>query len=280
MQRQDGQRPEGRRRLNRAMVSGLALLGVGAMAGGILSTALSADAATPTTTSTVSGSSTTGGTSSTAAPGGASARSGPPPGGGALSSSGTVTAVGASSVTIQTSTATTTYAVTSSSDIDKNGEAALSDLAVGDAVTFSTVTTNGTTAIDRLHAGNAALDMPQGGPGGALSSSGTVTAVGASSVTIKTSTATTTYAVTSSSDIDKNGEAALSDLAVGDAVTFSTVTTNGTTAIDRLHAGSAALDMPQGAGPGGGPGPGYGAPPSSSSGTSSSSGSGTTGSSV
>jgi hypothetical protein len=166
--------------------------------------------------------------------------------------------------------------VTSSSDIDKNGESTLSVLAVGDAVTFSTVTTNGTTAIDKLHAGNAALDMPPGGPGGTLSSSGTVTAVGTSSVTIQTSSATTTYAVTSSSDIDKNGESTLSALAVGDAVTFSTVTTNGTTAIDKLHAGNAALDMPPG-GPGGGPGAGYGAPPNSSNGSSGSSGSGTTG---
>jgi hypothetical protein len=100
--------------------------------------------------------------------------------------------------------------------------------------------------------------------------------VGTSSVTIQTSSATTTYAVTSSSDIDKNGESTLSVLAVGDAVTFSTVTTNGTTAIDKLHAGNAALDMPPG-GPGGMPGGGYGAPPGTSNGSSSSSGSGTSG---
>jgi len=81
--------------------------------------------------------------------------------------------------------------------------------------------------------------------GGALSLSGTVTAVGASSVTIKTSTATTTYAVDSNSDIDKNGEAQLSSLAVGDAVRFNTTTANGTVTIDKLHAGSEALDMPQ-----------------------------------
>ena len=142
--------------------------------------------------------------------------------------------------------------MTSSSDIDKNGEATLSALAVGDAVTFSTVTTNGTTAIDKLHAGDPTKDMPQGGPGGpggALSLSGTVTAVGSSDVTIKTSSATTTYAVTGTSDIDKNGEATLSDLAVGDAVTFNTVTTSGTTAIDKLHAGNEQLDMPPGPGP-------------------------------
>jgi hypothetical protein len=165
-------------------------------------------------------------------------------------------------VTIQTSSGTTTYAVTSTSDIDKNGEASLSDLSVGDAVTFSAVTSNGSTSIDKLHAGNARLDMPQGR--GSLSQSGAVTAVGSSSVTIQTSSGTTPYAVTSTSDIDKNGEASLSDLAVGDAVTFSTVTSNGSTSIDKLHAGNAQLDRPQG-GPGG---------PPSQSGTGSASGSG------
>jgi hypothetical protein len=178
--------------------------------------------------------------------------------------------VGASTVDIRTSSGTTTYAVTSSSDIDKNGEATVSDLAVGDAVTFSTVTTNGTTAIDRLHAGNEAQNAPQRDPGHALSSSGTVTAVGASTVDIRTSSGTTTYAVTSSTDIDKNGEATVSDLAVGDAVTFSTVTTRGTTAIDRLHAGNEAQDMPQGA-LGGGPGPGAGSNGSTGSSSSSTS---------
>jgi hypothetical protein len=87
-------------------------------------------------------------------------------GGAALSSTGTVPAVGASSVTIQTSSATTTYAVTASSDIDKNGESSLSALAVGDAVRFSTVTTNGTVTIDRLHAGTESMNAPQGGPPG------------------------------------------------------------------------------------------------------------------
>ena len=90
-------------------------------------------------------------------------------------------------------------------------------------------------------------------PGAGLPLSGTVTAVGSSDVTIQTSTGTTTYAVTSTSDIDKNGEAQVSALAVGDAVTFSTVTTNGTTAIDKLHAGDPTKDMPQGMPPGDGP---------------------------
>jgi hypothetical protein len=46
--------------------------------------------------------------------------------------------------------------------------------------------------------------------------------MGSGSVTIKTATGTTEYAVPGDSDIDKNGEATLSDLAAGDAVTFST----------------------------------------------------------
>jgi hypothetical protein len=78
-----------------------------------------------------------------------------------LNLSGTVTAVGSSTVTIKTSAATTTYKVDSNSDIDKNGEASLAKLAVGDAVTFS-VDSSASTTIDKLHAGNEALNKPQG----------------------------------------------------------------------------------------------------------------------
>lgn len=84
-----------------------------------------------------------------------------------------------------------------------------------------------------------------GDHGGALDLSGTVTAVTSSSVTIKTSTGTTTYAVTSTSDIDKNGEATLSALAVGDQVTFSVDSTNAKQ-IDKLHAGDESKNMPTG----------------------------------
>jgi hypothetical protein len=72
-----------------------------------------------------------------------------------------------------------------------------------------------------------------------------VTAVGASSVTIKTSTATTAYSVTSASDIDKNGEATVSALVVGDKVTFSVDSTNAQQ-IDKLHAGDETKNMPTG----------------------------------
>jgi hypothetical protein len=69
-------------------------------------------------------------------------------------------------VTIKTSSGTTVYAVTASSDIDKNGEASLSQLKAGDAVRFS-VTSPTSKQIDKLHAGDEAKDMPQGMPQGA-----------------------------------------------------------------------------------------------------------------
>jgi hypothetical protein len=87
------------------------------------------------------------------------------PGRHGLDQAGTVTAVGTDSVTIKTSAATTKYAVTSMSDIDKNGEAKLSDLKVGDAVHFNAATIGGKPTIVVLHAGNEALNRPQHGPG-------------------------------------------------------------------------------------------------------------------
>ena len=127
------------------------LLLSGLAGGGILGAGLSANAATPSTSAAGTSSASTGTSSSTApTPGTAT---GTPPG---LPLSGTVTAVGASTVTI----GTTSYPVTSTSDIDKNGEATLSSLAVGDSVTFSRVTSGGVTSIDKLHAGSETLDRP------------------------------------------------------------------------------------------------------------------------
>ncbi|WP_256796433.1 hypothetical protein [Terrabacter sp. Ter38] len=83
------------------------------------------------------------------------------------------------------------------------------------------------------------------GHGGRLDLSGTVTAVTSSSVTIKTAIATTTYSVTSTSDIDKNGEATVSALVVGDQVTFSVDSAN-PKQIDKLHAGDETKNMPAG----------------------------------
>jgi hypothetical protein len=87
-----------------------------------------------------------------------------------------------------------------------------------------------------------------GDRGHGLDLTGTVTAVGRDSVTIKTPSGTTTYTVDSTSDIDKNGEAQLPSLATGDAVRYSV--RNGTTTIDKLHAGDESKNFP-----GGGPDP-------------------------
>ena len=153
-------RPSGRTKLAIA-AGGFALAG---LASGLAISAMGAGAAT-SPTGAVTAAAASGSGSTTAPPSGSGSSTGPGTmaGGCALPDSGTVTAVGATSVTIQTSTATTTYAVTSQSDIDKNGESQLSALAVGDKVTFST-TSSSTPTIDRLHAGNAAQDRPAGTP--------------------------------------------------------------------------------------------------------------------
>lgn len=140
------------------------LVTAGLAAGGILGTTMSASAATSSTTSNSTSTNSTSSSGSTP---------GPPPSGGpggtyhGLPDSGTVTAVGSSSVTIDGKV----YTVTSSSDIDKNGEAVLSDLKVGDKVTFSTVSSASTPTIDKLHAGSEALDRPTGPPAGTPSGS-------------------------------------------------------------------------------------------------------------
>ena len=219
-------------RRRRGLVLGAGLVGAGVVAGAIVGGTVLSNAATTTPT-----------------PGSSSSATQPQYGHGhgrMLDLSGTVTAVGSSSVTIRTSSGTTTYQVDSNSDIDKHGEAQLSSLKAGDAVRFSVRSGN---VIAVLHAGNEALNLPQGPHGhrGMLNLSGTVTAVGSSSVTIRTSSGTTTYQVDSNSDIDKNGEAQLSSLKAGDAVRFSVRSGN---VIAVLHAGNEALDHPQGPGPG------------------------------
>jgi hypothetical protein len=126
---------------------------------------------------------------------------------------------------------------------------------------------SGSSAPDPHPGDNGADGVPEaqehhgGGPGGfGLGLTGTLTAVGSSSVTIKTAQGTTAYAVTSTSDIDKNGEAQLSDLKVGDVVKFS-VTQSNAKQIDKLHAGDEAKNMPQRRG--GAPAPSSSASPSS-----------------
>ena len=172
--------PAGSSNRKRGLIAGATLIAAGGVAGAILTGTLSAGAAT---TPTASPAASSGSSSSTAedpnpgdngADGVAEAQEhhgrGGHGGGGALDLSGTVTAVGGTDVTIQTSSASTTYTVTSSSDIDKNGEAKLSDLKVGDAVTFSVT---GTT-IEKLHAGDETKNVPTpdaAGPSDAADSS-------------------------------------------------------------------------------------------------------------
>jgi Cu/Ag efflux protein CusF len=226
------------------------ILGVGVAAGGVLAFGLNANASPGSTATGVRAAASQYGAA------GENAANAPRAGRDQLALSGTVTAVGSNSVTIKTSTATTEYVVDSKSDIDKNGEAKLADLKVGDVVHFSTVTTSGKATIDKLFTGDHGGPGGPGGPGDhGLSLSGTVTAVGSASVTIKTSTGTTEYVVDAKSDIDKNGEAKLADLKVGDAVRFNTVTNNGKAAIDKLHSGDEAKNRPAGPRPGdqGGP---------------------------
>ena len=148
----------------------IALVGAGIAAGAIGATALGASAATSgvgSTTATVNSVGSVATTSGTTGPGTA-----PAPGGYHVPElSGTVTAVGPASVTIKTSTSSATYAVTSASDIDKNGEAQLSDLKAGDAVTFN-VMPNSSTTIDKLHAGDEAKDRPAGPPANGSTATG------------------------------------------------------------------------------------------------------------
>ena len=240
----------------RAAVQAAALMLVGAAGGAVLAATVGASASS----GSGSGPSYAAGPSGEGGPSGAGGPSGTGgPGPGAprfgmhhpLPLSGTVAAVGSASVSITVNGATKTYAVDSRSDIDKSGEAKLSDLRVGDAVRFALRPDGKTIAV--LHAGDESKNMPAGGrgPGGpgfgdgmhhGLPLTGTVTSLGSNSVTIKVNGADKTYAVTSTSDIDKNGEAKLSDLKAGDAVRFALMPDGKTIAV--LHAGDEAKDRP------------------------------------
>jgi hypothetical protein len=125
--------------------------------------------------------------------------------------------------------------------------------AVAGAVIGVTALSNAATPSSSASSSTSTSEVsePHGGGGHGLDLSGTVTAVGPSTVTIKTSTGTTAYKVDSNSDIDKNGESSLSKLTVGDAVTFS-VDSSATTTIDKLHTGTESLNRPAGGGTGGG----------------------------
>jgi hypothetical protein len=257
----------GKPRSRRGTATAIALIAGGALAGGILASTVGASASSSTTAASAAEAAV-----SSQAP----AASSPAPGQGTRPSfvgprlkqlTGTVTAVGTDTVGIKTSTAATTYSVTSTSHISINetGPGALSGVKVGDTVFFSTTTDGGTVIADLRDgtAGPGGFGGPggpgRGGPGfaGVRPLTGTVTAVGTDTVGIKTSTATTTYSVTSTTRIEKNGKATLTDVKVGDTVFFATTTTGGTV-IANLFDGK----LPTVAGLGGhgfGPGgPGFG----------------------
>ena len=262
----------------RGTTTAIALITGGAVVGGILASTLGASASSSNATTpsavTAAVSSSAPAPSSTA-PGTKKARPNF-----VAPLTGKVTAVGTDSVTIATTATSTaasttnTYSVTSTTriSINESGPGALTGVKVGDTVFFNTTTSGGTVLADlRDGAGPAAggfggaRGRGPGGPGfggimGVAPETGTVTAVGTDTVGIKTSTATTTYSVTSTSHIEKPGtaKATLSDVKVGDSV-FFTVTTKGGTVIGNLFDGKLPTIAGHAfGGPGGPGGPGFG----------------------
>src|SRR5450755_2374090 len=156
----------GKTRGRRGTATAIALIAGGALAGGILASTVGASASSSTTAASAAEAAV-----SSPAP----AASSPSPGQGNRPNfvgprlkqlTGTVTAVGTDTVGIKTSTATTTYSVTSTSHISINetGPGALSGVKIGDTVFFST-TTDGGTVIADLRDGTAGPGG-FGGPGG------------------------------------------------------------------------------------------------------------------
>jgi hypothetical protein len=265
----------------RGTTTAIALITGGAVVGGILASTLGASASSSNSTTpsavTAAVSSSAPAPSSAApgtkAPGNKKARPAF-----VAPLTGKVTAVGTDSVTIATtatsSTASTTntYSVTSTTriSINESGPGALTGVKVGDTVSFNVTTTGGTVLADLRDGAGPAAGGFGGGPGrgpggpgfgglvGVAPETGTVTAVGTDTIGIKTSTATTTYSVTSTSRVEKPGtaKATLTDVKVGDNV-FFTVTTKGGTVIGNLIDGKLPTIAGH-AGPGFGPGFGFG----------------------
>ena len=263
----------------RGTTTAIALITGGAVVGGILASTLGASASSnnATTPSAVTAAvSSSAPAPSSTAPGTKKARPNF-----VAPQTGKVTAVGTDSVTIATTatsgaaSTTKTYSVTSTTriSINESGPGALTGVKVGDTVSFNTTTTSGGTVLADLRDGAGPLGGGfgggrgggPGGPGdpgfggmmGVAPETGTVTAVGTDTVSIKTSTATTTYSVPSTSHILKAGtdKPTLADVKVGDTV-FFTVTAKGGTVIANLFDGKLPTMSSHG-GPGG---PGFGGP--------------------
>lgn len=270
--------PKARRRTTAA----IALITGGAVVGGILASTLGASASSNNASSNTPSAVTAAVSSSAPAPSSTAPKSGTKKVRPAFVAplSGKVTAVDTDSVTIATTatsstpSTTKTYSVTSTThiSINENGPGALTGVKVGDTVSFSVTTSGGTVLTDlRDGVGPAAGGFGGRGPGGpggrggfggivgVAPETGTVTAVGTDTVGIKTSTATTTYSVPSTSHILKAGTAkpTLSDVKVGDTV-FFTVTTKGGTVIANLFDGKLPTFAGHAGGPGFGPGKGFG----------------------
>ncbi|HTC71137.1 MAG TPA: hypothetical protein VK662_16325 [Acidothermaceae bacterium] len=266
-----GGKPKARRGIATAVV----LIATGAIGGGILASTVGASASSSLTSATAADAAAS---SSAPAPSSAAPKKARPAFVAPLS--GKVTAVGTDTVTIATTatsstpSTTQTYSVTSTTriSINESGPGALTGVKVGDTVSFM-VTTKGGTVLAELSDGKGAfgggfgggrgLGRGPGGPGfggivGVAPETGTVTAVGTGTVTIKTSAATTTYSVTTTSHILKPGttKPTLTDIKVGDSV-FFTVTTKGGTVIANLVDGKLPTIAGH-AGPGFGPGRGFG----------------------
>jgi hypothetical protein len=265
----------------RGTTTAIALITGGVVVGGILAGTLGASASSSNSSSTTPSAVTAAVSSSAPAPSSTAPKA---PGtkrdrpAFVAPLTGKVTAVGADSVTIATtatsSTASTTktYSVTSTTriSINESGPGALTGVKVGDTVSFSVTTSGGTVLADLRDGvgpaggfGGGGRGRGPGGPGGpgfggvigVAPETGTVTAVGTDTIGIKTSTATTTYSVPSTSHILKPGtdKATLTDVKVGDSV-FFTVTTKGGTVIANLFDGklpTIAGQGGQGFGPGG-----------------------------
>jgi hypothetical protein len=121
--------------------------------------------------------------------------------------------------------------------------AAVGAIAVSQLHGHSAATTTSVTA----PAGTIGGQLPNGGPGGPggldgeQHLSGTVTAVGSSTVTVQTSSGTTTYVITSSTEIVRNEQTvSLSAIKSGDAAFMHVYPANGKMAVERLFAGTSA----------------------------------------
>lgn len=254
----------------RGTTMAVALITGGAVAGGILASTLGASAASSNSSSTTPAGVTAAVSSSAPAPSSEASGTKKARPNFVAPLTGKVTAVGTDSVTIQTTatsttaSTTTTYSVTSTTriSINETGPGALTGVKVGDTVFFNTTTTGGTVLADLRDGTGPAGGGPGrggfgGGPGGGgfggfggqfgRELTGTVTAVGSGTITVKTGTATTTYSVTSTSVLDKAPAAPttppaagtkptpvkptviiLADIKVGDTVFFGTTTKDGT----------------------------------------------------